>query len=78
MLGVRPGELRTGGSGTEARVEYIEEMGDHCIVDLKAGEQRLKIKAEGEPTLREGDAAFLAFEPRSAHLFDRASGARLN
>ena len=78
MLGVRPGDLRAGDSGTEARVEYIEELGDHCIVDLKAGEQRLKIKAEGESTLREGDVAFLSFEPHCAHLFDRASGERLN
>ena len=50
----------------------------YTFVDLKAGEQRLKIKAEGESTLREGDVAFLSFEPHCAHLFDRASGERLN
>jgi ABC-type sugar transport system ATPase subunit len=78
VLGVRPGELRAGGSGTEARVEYIEELGDHNIVDLKAGEQRMKLKAEGVASLREGEATWLSFEPRAAHLFDRASGERLN
>ena len=78
VLGVRPGELRAGGSGTEARVEYIEELGDHCIVDLKAGEQRLRLKAEGEASVREGESTHLSFDPRAAHLFDRASGQRLN
>jgi hypothetical protein len=29
------------------------------------------------PSLREGEAVRLAFEPRAAHLFDRASGQRI-
>jgi ABC-type sugar transport system ATPase subunit len=78
MLGVRPGELRAGHTGTEARVEYIEELGDHCVVDFRAGESRLKLKAEGATSLREGDLACLSFAPHAAHLFDRASGERLN
>jgi len=78
VLGVRPGELRAGGLGTEARVEYIEELGDHCIVDLRAGEQRVKLKADGQPTVREGESTALSFAPGAAHLFDRASGERLN
>ncbi|MEJ8838700.1 ABC transporter ATP-binding protein [Ramlibacter sp. AN1133] len=78
VLGVRPGELRSGGDGTAARVEYIEEMGDYCIVDLKAGEQRLRMKADGAATVREGDTTHLSFPSPAAHLFDRASGARLN
>jgi ABC-type sugar transport system ATPase subunit len=77
-LGVRPGELRAGSGGTEARVEYIEELGDHCIVDLKAGEQRLRLKAEGQAAVREGETTWLSFDPRAAHLFDRAGGQRLN
>jgi ABC-type sugar transport system ATPase subunit len=77
-LGVRPGELRAGGSGTAARVEYIEELGDHCIVDLKAGDTRLKLKAEGQGSLREGETTHLTFAPGAAHLFDRTSGERLN
>jgi ABC-type sugar transport system ATPase subunit len=77
-LGVRPGELRAGALGTEARVEYIEELGDHCIVDLKAGDTRLRLKADGAPSLREGDLTCLSFAPHAVHLFDRASGERLN
>jgi ABC-type sugar transport system ATPase subunit len=77
-LGVRPGELRPGAAGIPARVEYIEELGDYSIVDLRAGEQRLKWKFDGVATVREGDEVRLGFEPRAAHIFDRASGERLN
>ncbi|KQT12455.1 ABC transporter ATP-binding protein [Ramlibacter sp. Leaf400] len=78
VLGVRPGELRAGPHGTPARVEYVEELGDHCIVDLQAGGQRMKLKAEGASRLGEGASTALSFSPQAAHLFDRASGERLN
>jgi len=77
-LGVRPGELRAGPAGIPARVEYIEELGDYSIVDLRAGEQRLRWKFDGVAHVREGDEVRLGFEPRAAHMFDRASGGRLN
>ena len=77
-LGVRPGDLRAGSSGLPARVEYIEELGDHSIVDLKAGGQRLRLKADGEARVREGETTHLSFDARAAHIFDRASGQRLN
>ncbi|MBA2963021.1 MULTISPECIES: ABC transporter ATP-binding protein [Ramlibacter] len=77
-LGVRPGDLRAGSTGIPARVEYVEELGDHCVLDLRAGAQRLKWRADGHPDLREGDTTWLSFAPASAHLFDRAGGERLN
>ena len=78
VLGVRPGELRAGDEGTEARVEYIEKLGDCCIADLRAGGQRLKLKADSEAALREGETVRVSFNPRASHIFDRASGRRLN
>jgi len=78
VLGVRPGELRAGTGGTPARVEYVEELGDHCIVDLQAGGRRMKLKADGAARLGEGATTSLSFAPNAAHLFDRASGERLN
>ncbi len=78
VLGVRPGELRAGTGGTPARVEYVEELGDHCIVDLQAGGQRMKLKADGAARLGEGATTSLSFAPNAAHIFDRASGERLN
>ena len=78
VLGVRPGELRAGSQGTAARVEYIEELGDFSIADLKAGDQRIKLKADSLEGMHEGAQTRLSFDPRAAHIFDRASGQRLN
>ena len=78
MLGVRAGDLRVGSAGNAGRVEYLEELGDHRVLDLKVAGQRLKIKTDAQNALREGDSVQVGFEPQAAHLFDRASGARLN
>ena len=77
-VGVRPGDLRPGPAGSAARVNYIEELGDHRILDLDAGGQRLKLKTDARNDLVEGDTIHVGFEPAAVHLFDRASGARLN
>ncbi|MBK0391179.1 ABC transporter ATP-binding protein [Ramlibacter sp. CrO1] len=77
-LGVRPGDMRSIAGGIPARVDYVEELGDYSIVDLKAGEQRLKWKTDGLAPARESEDVRLGFEPQAAHLFDRASGERLN
>ncbi|HVJ75695.1 MAG TPA: ABC transporter ATP-binding protein [Casimicrobiaceae bacterium] len=77
-LGVRPGDMRPIAGGIPARVDYVEELGDYSIVDLKAGEQRLKWKTDGLAPARESEDVRLGFEPQAAHLFDRASGERLN
>ena len=70
--------MRAGTQGTPARVEYVEELGDHCVVDLKAGDQRIKLKSDSHAVLAEGALTCLSFDPASIHLFDRASGERLN
>ena len=78
LLGVRPSDLRSGDTGTAARVEYIEEFGDFSVVDLQAGGQRIKLKTGPGHGLREGDATCVSFLPKAAHLFDRVSGRRLH
>jgi ABC-type sugar transport system ATPase subunit len=79
ILGIRPGELRIAadGEGIAATVEFVEDLGDSAIVNLKAGEQRLKARRESGMELREGQAVRLSFTPAAAHLFDRTTGARL-
>lgn len=77
-LGVRPGDLHPAVGGIPARVEYVEELGDYSIVDLLAGDQRLKWKSDGLAPAHEGEEIGLGFAPGAAHLFDRASGERLN
>jgi ABC-type sugar transport system ATPase subunit len=77
-LGVRPGDLRLAGAGLEAVVELVEELGDSRILNLQAGAHRVKLKSDAALAVAEGERVHLAFAPAAAHLFDRASGARLN
>ena len=80
-LGVRPVDLRVaepGAVGLDARVELIEELGDSRIVNATVGNHAVKLKTDQALALREGDTVKLAFAPVAAHLFDRASGERLN
>ena len=76
-LGVRPSDLRIADSGMPARVEFIEDLGDNVIVNFDVDGQRLKARSEQHPTLLEGQAVHLSFDPRAAHLFDRETGSRL-
>jgi ABC-type sugar transport system ATPase subunit len=80
-LGVRPGDLRLaapGQPGLAARIELIEELGDARIVNATVAGHPVRLRSEAAIALQEGDAATLAFAPDAAHLFDRASGSRLN
>jgi ABC-type sugar transport system ATPase subunit len=77
-LGVRPADLRFAPQGLAALVELVEELGDSHIVIASLGAHRVKIRTDPTSTVREGDRVFLDFAPGAAHLFDRASGTRLN
>jgi len=77
-LGVRPGDLRLADRGIAAQVEYVEDLGDSLVVNLRVGAQRVKLKKDPDgDALAEGQPVHLAFAPEAAHLFDRASGDRL-
>jgi len=76
-VGVRPGDLRLASAGIDARIERIEDLGDTCITSFAVGGRLLKQKSDRLPQAREGDAVRLAFAPEAAHVFDRATGARL-
>jgi ABC-type sugar transport system ATPase subunit len=76
-LGVRPGDLRIQPQGLPATVEFVEDFGDSSIVNLQVEGQRVKLRAGELPSVREGDALHVGFDPAAAHLFDRASGQRI-
>ena len=76
-LGIRPADLRLGTTGVPARVEFVEDFGDSSIVNLEAAGQRVKLRAGELPSVREGEAVRLSFDPAAAHLFDRATGNRI-
>jgi multiple sugar transport system ATP-binding protein len=76
-LGVRPADLRVSDRGIDARIEFIEDFGDSSIVNLEVGGRRVKMRAGELPGLAEGERVRLAFDPKAAHLFDRATGQRI-
>ncbi|MDM0044389.1 ABC transporter ATP-binding protein [Variovorax dokdonensis] len=77
-LGVRPGDLRLADHGIGAQVEYVEDLGDSLVVNLRIGDRRVKLKKDPSgPALAEGQPVHLSFAPDTAHLFDRASGERI-
>jgi multiple sugar transport system ATP-binding protein len=77
-VGIRPNDFRLTLHGISARVLHIEDLGDNTIINLEANTLRLKLKMEGLTNLREGEEVHLSFDPKSAHLFDRLNGQRIN
>jgi multiple sugar transport system ATP-binding protein len=82
-IGVRPEHLHLTGSaevGTtiEARgeVELVEPLGAETIVYVRVGDVRVAARAAAGPHAAPGAAVILRADPRHAHVFGAASGAR--
>jgi multiple sugar transport system ATP-binding protein len=76
-LGIRPGDLQVTDDGIDARVEFIEDLGDNVIINFEVEGRRLKSRRDRAQGLVEGQQVRLSFAPAAAHLFDSASGERL-
>ena len=78
-LGVRPEHIRLAqAAGVRATVTSAEYHGADTIVTVRVGEETLFVRAPGQLGLAAGAPAWLAWEPRDAHLFDSRSGARID
>jgi ABC-type sugar transport system ATPase subunit len=76
VLGVRPSALRLSDAGIPATVYLIENLGESSIVDLQVDGAIMKMRVDGRPRVREGDAVHVSFEREAMHLFDPQTGAR--
>jgi len=79
--GVRPGDLLlSSGSGdaVPAEVIVVEPTGNETELLLKAGESQIVLVAHGRPAVEPGVRIGLGIDPASVHLFDQATGRRLN
>jgi ABC-type sugar transport system ATPase subunit len=74
VLGVRPEHLRLVADGVPARVEIVEVAGSDAFVHVDRG-LISKVPSDGRPV--EGMQVGLAIDRADAHLFDEASGARV-
>ncbi len=76
-LGVRPSDVALGADGMPATVTLCELLGDDVIVDLDLGGQPLRAKVPGRSRRAEGERVQVRIDPARLHVFDRASGARI-
>jgi ABC-type sugar transport system ATPase subunit len=74
VLGVRPEHVRLVANGVPARVEIVEVAGSDAFIHVDRG-LISKVPSGGRPS--EGEQVGLAIARADAHLFDEASGARI-
>ncbi len=78
-LGVRPehiGLLQSG--GVAAEVTNAEYHGADTILTARVGHESLLLRAPGQHRLGSGAAVRLGWDPASVHVFDSASGMRVD
>ena len=75
--GIRPTDLVLAPSGIPAQVVVVEPTGAETELLLQIGAQQLVLVTHGRTAAQPGDTVFLALDAAKAHVFDRASGARL-
>ena len=83
-VGVRPEDLivKEKGDGLAVTVDIVEELGadGYLYGNTEINGQRVDIVArvDGRVHPHSGDTVYLTPEPKHVHVFDTASGARLN
>jgi len=81
VLGVRPESLEVASEGVPARVEVVEDIGADayvfCSAELDGQPTRLVARAEARRAPQQGAQVSLRPRAEEAHLFDPASGERL-
>jgi len=81
VLGVRPESLEVASEGLPAKVEVVEDIGADayvfCTAELGGQSMRLVARSEARRAPRQGDRVSLRPRADEAHLFDPASGERL-
>ncbi|MFN6925917.1 MAG: ABC transporter ATP-binding protein [Tabrizicola sp.] len=75
--GVRPEHLAAGGEGLAGTVAVVEPTGSETHVVLRADGHEVVAMFRDRVTFRPGDAMTLTPDAEKVHLFDRASGVRL-
>jgi multiple sugar transport system ATP-binding protein len=81
IFGVRPSALervaQAAPNAIAAQVEVIEPTGDELYAHVIAGDVRLHVALAGRPTVKVGDPIALLPRAGAVHLFDAASGKRV-
>ena len=79
MLGVRPEHIAlVAEGGVPGSVTSAEYHGADTVLAVRVGEESLFVRARGRLRLAEGAGVRLGWEAGATHLFDAASGARID
>jgi multiple sugar transport system ATP-binding protein len=78
ILGMRPEHLQISESGIGGEVLVIEPLGMITQVAIRTAGHLLTIMAMERTNLAPGDKVKLAIEPSNVHVFDRATGKRID
>jgi multiple sugar transport system ATP-binding protein len=76
--GIRPGDLNLGHNGIAAKVFVVEPTGAETEMLLQVGDAQLTLVMHGRTQAKPNETVHLGVEAANAHVFDRASGERLN
>jgi multiple sugar transport system ATP-binding protein len=82
VLGLRPESLEVGPAGVPAKVEVVEELGADayvfCVAEVGGQELKLVARTKARDVPQRGERVSLSPRPNEAHLFDSATGERLD
>ena len=77
VYGIRPEHIEIGEGGVMARVSVLEPTGSETQIFARIGEDALDAIVKDRVQVKPGDVIPFRIDPRRAHLFDGATGARL-
>jgi multiple sugar transport system ATP-binding protein len=81
VIGVRPESLEVAPDGIPAKVDVVEDIGADafvfCSTELEGKTTKLVARSESRKAPKQGDRVTLRPRADEAHLFDPASGERL-
>ena len=72
-----PARFASRRTGSTARVELVEDLGDMAVLDLDCAGTLIRVRVSDENVPREGDTISIAARPQDIHLFDPATRKRL-
>jgi len=77
LIGIRPEVMHLSPNGPlTAQVAGVEFLGSETLIDCRAGDGTLVVKAPGTVEVAPGQDVTLGFAAGDVHVFDRAGGAR--
>jgi multiple sugar transport system ATP-binding protein len=77
-VGVRPDDIVLGSGPHRAVIKVVEPIGHESIVQITAGDAEFSVRIAGDTHVKAGEAVPFDIRGERLHVFDSASGRRLN